>query len=869
MSSENWRKKPQTFSDEKNQVYTVTNVPPIIPPIAASIDADAQGNCSLGALLRPQLNIGCYPELAFVLRRLPVGDPLLSRVCVDPATLLPAQHEGGWALPDNIRNAWMRLEKGLLYVSELLMTSTEGSSCGPSARHAIRLQPHWSPPEDSGYTKLHRTPQGAQAAIRRAHVAFQLLIARCSLAIALWLFPGPRDGHVREVRTSHYNYHTDEVVPDWVQILTNNRVPSSWIDALSESVITDFSFNLRVGMVFDAKNDIPLPITPVLRAANVPVFILWGSPDETRACPDFAAVDQLTPPFGPYQLPGESRIEFFARREKFRVDQERQESEPQMQWRLARTAQAQSGLPPRRRSRMYLWVNAELVFPALPPQWHQQEYRYPIPPSAYRSIWMVHPAGYRQYNPFCDEWDLWFPTGWGTFHPEHFSETRSPEIQSDPEPSGQPVHHMPMSTQSRVNGGDVHQLLALDTSLLVAAPDDMEYDVAFPSNYHLGRWYGISITDSRTFPEVDYATWVRRLPQIFSEHAANLPQEPEQQSLLAGWVSAMLAGDSRSRALMHTWDLDPRNSAFLLRDGEVRSCISLEHLRAPIHIEETDNIVRWVMVKFNEDVDNGRWSLITTVTGALWLARRLTEATTASNAMHSLVSVGVPFRTAILQKRPPPPMHEHRLESRMRMLPPWRAQGHRPTVQDYESYCQRVLELAARPHARAAWLKGGIVWRIMRHVTGREHPLANQDGVEDGPSVETPHHVSVTIEKGAEALYDDGLSLEELDMIAGVVRVYTEGMSGIHHQTEDASWWPKHSAWVRGGAYTGIWTPWQEHWFQERLRGILAGSEGPLNATQWKDKLKGFKKAGHLADRVEEASWNFTYRNFVSVPEAH
>ena len=88
-------------------------------------------------------------------------------------------------------------------------------------------------------------------------------------------------------------------------------------------------------------------------------------------------------------------------------------------------------------------------------------------------------------------------------------------------------------------------------------------------------------------------------------------------------------------------------------------------------------------------------------------------------------------------------------------------------------------------------------------------------------------------------------------------------ISGIRTQTEDASWWPKHSAWVRAGGYTGIWTPWQEHWFRERLTGIRAGREGPLNATQWKDKLRGFKKAGHLADRVDKASWDFTFRNFI------
>ena len=91
----------------------------------------------------------------------------------------------------------------------------------------------------------------------------------------------------------------------------------------------------------------------------------------------------------------------------------------------------------------------------------------------------------------------------------------------------------------------------------------------------------------------------------------------------------------------------------------------------------------------------------------------------------------------------------------------------------------------------------------------------------------------------------------------------TLGMIGNRSQTEDASWWPKHSAWVKAPAYTGIWTSWQENWFRSRLSAIAAGKERPLNASEWKDKLKGFKKAGDLAQRVEKASWDFTFRNFV------
>ena len=170
-----------------------------------------------------------------------------SSCCSTDTTRSGKQLEGskhfdrGWAMADDIRNAWSRLEKGLLYVSDLLLTSTEQSSCGTSAWYAIRDQPHWPHPEDYGYRDLHQSPQAAQCSFRRTHLAFQLLIAQCSLAIALWLFPGPRDGHIPDARTTHYNMGRDESVPDWVAFLRKKDVLTSWINTITDSIITNFS----------------------------------------------------------------------------------------------------------------------------------------------------------------------------------------------------------------------------------------------------------------------------------------------------------------------------------------------------------------------------------------------------------------------------------------------------------------------------------------------------------------------------------------------------------------------------------------------------------------------------------------------------
>ena len=878
------RHGPHTFADENAQIFTVTNVPPIIN-ISAATDTSTPVNSSLGILLRPRIH-GCkYPELPFLLRRLPVDDPLLSRLCVNPDSLEPLQFEGGWALPDDIRKAWTRLEKGLLHVSELLLTSSEQSPHGKSARHAIRNQEHWPHPQDFGYRDLHTSAHAAKISIRRAHTAFQLLAARCSLAVALWLFPGLGSSSPPQALTTEPNSATADsnMVPAWIAFLRRARVPSSWIDAISDSIITDFSLNLRIGAVFDPTPSAKWPpILPVLRAANVPVFLMWSSPTQmdecaekwpfmksfaprspaevalalqhpptgkpriitlcfdakTRPLPDYSSVDDSTPPFGPYQLPGESRLEFFTRRERHRPDQELQETQLGLKWRRERLAHAQTRFPPYRRSRVYLWVSPELVYSDLPPRWHGGEYRHPIPPSAYRSIWMVHPLECRQYNSFYDEWDLWFPPSWGNAQ-DDTSDTRSADSNSNTaldEPiSAHPaaaaasaVGQQPAPDETRPNILDDDDA---DADLLNPTPEDRTIQpVDLQNDFHLSSWYGLALADTRTFPEVDYDTWGSLLRRVLPDMAGGaLPvSDPAAIKCIAGWVAAVFARDWRSRALQHTWDLDVRNPLCLLRaDPDPRRMMEFEHHRAADREgkADPDHVSRWVRVRFRgDDPDSDAadfetdsasagtheraWSLFTSPMGALLLARRLSEADTRRAALCTLVAVGVPVRTGVLRRASDPssasPSDSNSasasaslptgseptststsagaVRGRRRLLIPYREKRDRPTLQDYDAYCQRVLELSHAPHARAAWLKGGIVWRLMLEVTGRNMStpglptrMALEEELAAGPSggLAVGHCEAVTREVRGAAYVDDALEVEELDVIAGVVKVYT------------------------------------------------------------------------------------------------
>ena len=76
-------------------------------------------------------------------------------------------------------------------------------------------------------------------------------------------------------------------------------------------------------------------------------------------------------------------------------------------------------------------------------------------------------------------------------------------------------------------------------------------------------------------------------------------------------------------------------------------------------------------------------------------------------------------------------------------------------------------------------------------------------------------------------------------------------------QTEDRSWWPKETHWESGGLFNGIWTPYQEHWFVERLEKIAEGKAGPRNAAEWRNTLRVWKQPKSMLGVMSAAADRF------------
>ncbi|KAJ6618822.1 hypothetical protein B0H10DRAFT_1794648, partial [Mycena sp. CBHHK59/15] len=160
----------------------------------------------------------------------------------------------------------------------------------------------------------------------------------------------------------------------------------------------------------------------------------------------------------------------------------------------------------------------------------------------------------------------------------------------------------------------------------------------------------------------------------------------------------------------------------------------------------------------------------------------------------------------------------------------WRTRGYKFTLEDYYEYQHHCKTLLAQPRARAAFLAGGIVWRIAWDIL-------SPDIVFGGPSI-----AAIDYQIGAcmanTNTWDDVLTENELDLICGMHKVTTGNLNretGVE-QTANKSWWPSHSTWagLRCGNNPGYWSYTCEKWYQERLSEIEAGKATPLTSSDWR-----------------------------------
>ena len=94
----------------------------------------------------------------------------------------------------------------------------------------------------------------------------------------------------------------------------------------------------------------------------------------------------------------------------------------------------------------------------------------------------------------------------------------------------------------------------------------------------------------------------------------------------------------------------------------------------------------------------------------------------------------------------------------------WRQFSYEPDAVDYLAYETRRDAFLSQPRARAALLKGGIVWRL-----AREH--IHVEDVLNGPSDDAHQYPKVLCTSDGRLVEDDDLTEDELNLICGVYEV--------------------------------------------------------------------------------------------------
>lgn len=191
-----------------------------------------------------------------------------------------------------------------------------------------------------------------------------------------------------------------------------------------------------------------------------------------------------------------------------------------------------------------------------------------------------------------------------------------------------------------------------------------------------------------------------------------------------------------------------------------------------VSIFNVDDVRYYRLVPTAVDIPQPAWQLIVTDPVGVLICLREDLGGSVFRAARFLFSRGISFSTRITSFVSPPataPYTDYILG--------WRPANHAPTVGEY-AFCQDLRDrFLMRPYARAAFLRGGIIWRLAVESTER---LSDAEcSAVDGPSVDIAHYDCISSNAHGE-MYDDSLTEQEKDLICGVYKVATSKLASVY-----------------------------------------------------------------------------------------
>lgn len=296
----------------------------------------------------------------------------------------------------------------------------------------------------------------------------------------------------------------------------------------------------------------------------------------------------------------------------------------------------------------------------------------------------------------------------------------------------------------------------------------------------------------------------------------------------------------------------PRNELFDLSVGNRQPLAGCTRIKS-LHPIGT-NVFIFI---FDKDSSSPPWNLVVTnPIDALFICR-LPSDISPPDIARELYNRGVQFHTLL-----PLPISPTTIIPPLSM--PIRTSSYQFTRTDYLAYVQECEALLRNPRiARAALMRGGIVWRLVVSLVSFWDILR-------GPTASvTLHRQGLSVLYRGMQFCDDDLSLSEIDKLCGVVYCYT-GKSilrflielvinlseGRGSQTVRMSWWPPDSMWKKEVVDT-YWCEKAESFFKKRIASLENGTAVPLTSEAWRQQIKSVSTHRVVVANARKASTTF------------
>jgi hypothetical protein len=729
-----------------------------LPPIYNDFPSRDCFSDNFAEFLQPLWWQPACPYLAFVpLRPVFAGVPFQDLFHI---SFFPRLRYGPFGLDPQIILGWVRLERNIKDAVELLL----------SHEHAPAIT--WIAPTSLSCTRYYKRPRDLRASYASSKEWFSLFIAAFSYAIAISL---------SRRRDDFY-----DGMPHWFSFLYEREYSQIWLSGIRSSMVATFDSSVTRAGVFVELLEPHREQYSVdwLCKFDVPVWYPWGT-REVRASESDARLSRFAPP--PHQL--QESGTFLTKNPH---PQPQPTTEPQTGSYDCTLLSNSSSLS----LNLYIYIYVGVASFTLVPSWkaffekrrarnerlkaretpkerQSRENREKKPPTEKTKVFMwkrTESGEYRRqsfyqaenerylgdygknqkvYDPFSNEWDCC-----SEFGEVSQDDVDDADIDEDFEdfsatspPSDAPVAEplMPAISEPAV----------IDRSFSVARPAEISFDWQdFETSKLLYEFYGF-------VAPLPLPTWPSSISQgergLISTVVGLTRDDSEFfTSPLASFAHEFLGSLDRSKTVkVSSWDLASGN----------RMSIAGSELFRRMRVVGNGEEKRYVF-DF-KDAATVPWMVsLPNVVDALYVCRldhtgglRIKDFEVARELLYH----GIQFSTLL-------PISPMPLSTTPPIAVPVRLAGYKFTEEDYYAYeQQRAAFLSDTRVARAALLRGGIVWRLAVATL-------SFDDVLEGPTTAATlqrRGIVVRTSDNSLELCDDGLSQLELDIICGLYHCHT------------------------------------------------------------------------------------------------